>query len=62
MWLALGHLVTGILLCITIIGIPLGIASFKMAGAALVPFGKEIVSLADLSSGQQASVVVPQTR
>ena len=37
--------VTGIALCLTIIGIPLGIASFKMAGAALVPFGKEIVSL-----------------
>lgn len=47
-WLALAHLVAGILLCITIIGIPLGVASFKMAGAALVPFGKEIVRLADL--------------
>jgi uncharacterized membrane protein YccF (DUF307 family) len=41
--LALGHLFTGILLCCTIIGIPLGVASFKMAGAALVPFGKVIV-------------------
>ena len=41
-WLALAHLFAGILLCITIIGIPLGVASFKMAGAALVPFGKEI--------------------
>ena len=61
-WLALLHLFTGILLCITIIGIPLGVASFKMAGAALVPFGKEIVSLDDLSSAQEASVVVPQTR
>src|SRR4051812_11633022 len=39
-WLALGHLFTGILLCLTIVGIPLGIASFKMAGAALVPFGR----------------------
>jgi uncharacterized membrane protein YccF (DUF307 family) len=57
-WLALGHLLTGILLCITIIGIPLGVASFKMAGAALVPFGKEIVSLEELSSEQQATVVV----
>jgi uncharacterized membrane protein YccF (DUF307 family) len=44
-WLALVHLLTGIALCLTIIGIPLGIASFKMAGAALVPFGREIVSL-----------------
>jgi uncharacterized membrane protein YccF (DUF307 family) len=44
-WLAVGHLVSGVLLCLTIIGIPLGVASFKMAGAALVPFGREVVSL-----------------
>jgi uncharacterized membrane protein YccF (DUF307 family) len=43
LWLALGHLLTGILLCITIIGIPFGIASFKLAGLALVPFGKTVV-------------------
>src|SRR3954471_15458625 len=29
-WLALGHAVSGILLCITIVGLPLGAASFKM--------------------------------
>jgi uncharacterized membrane protein YccF (DUF307 family) len=44
-WLAIGHLLTGVALCLTIIGIPLGVASFKMAGAALVPFGREVVSL-----------------
>ena len=48
-WLALGHLFTGVVLCLTIIGIPLGVGSFKMAGAALVPFGKEIVDLSDAS-------------
>ncbi|MDQ3756311.1 MAG: hypothetical protein M3394_00440 [Actinomycetota bacterium] len=32
----------------TIVGIPLGIASFKMAGLALAPFGKEIVTVAEL--------------
>jgi uncharacterized membrane protein YccF (DUF307 family) len=42
-WLALGHIVTGLLLCVTIIGIPFGVASFKLAGLALVPFGKIIV-------------------
>jgi uncharacterized membrane protein YccF (DUF307 family) len=42
-WLALGHLFTGLLLCLTIIGIPFGIASFKLAGLALAPFGKMIV-------------------
>jgi uncharacterized membrane protein YccF (DUF307 family) len=43
LWLALGHLFVGVLLCVTIIGIPFGIASFKMAGLALFPLGKEIV-------------------
>jgi uncharacterized membrane protein YccF (DUF307 family) len=43
LWLAIGHVLTGILLCITIIGIPFGVASFKVAGLALVPFGKMVV-------------------
>ena len=43
LWLALGHIITGVLLCITIIGIPFGVASFKLAGLALVPFGKMVV-------------------
>jgi uncharacterized membrane protein YccF (DUF307 family) len=43
LWLALGHLFTGLLLCLTIIGIPFGIASFKLAGLALAPFGKMVV-------------------
>ena len=42
-WLALVHVVTGVLLCITIIGIPLGIANFKMVPISLLPLGKEIV-------------------
>ena len=57
-WLALGHLFTGVLLCLTIIGLPLGVASFKMAGAALVPFGKEIVPLRSLTSLPPGAVVV----
>ncbi|GAB2619205.1 YccF domain-containing protein [Streptomyces capparidis] len=42
-WLALGHIVTGILLCVTIIGIPLGIANFKLIPVSLVPLGREVV-------------------
>jgi uncharacterized membrane protein YccF (DUF307 family) len=42
-WLALAHLITGVLLCVTIIGIPLGIANFKLIPVALLPFGREIV-------------------
>jgi uncharacterized membrane protein YccF (DUF307 family) len=43
-WLAIGHVITGVLLCITIIGIPFGVASFKLAGLALTPFGKTVVT------------------
>ncbi|MCK1795403.1 YccF domain-containing protein [Streptomyces sp. XM4193] len=42
-WLALGHIFTGIALCVTIIGIPLGIANFKMIPVSLMPLGREIV-------------------
>ncbi|TFC56780.1 MULTISPECIES: YccF domain-containing protein [unclassified Cryobacterium] len=44
-WLALAHIVSGIALCITIIGIPLGIADFKMVPISLAPLGKEIVPI-----------------
>jgi uncharacterized membrane protein YccF (DUF307 family) len=47
LWMAIAHVVTGILLCITVIGIPLGIADFKLAAAALAPLGKDIVSTED---------------
>ncbi len=42
-WLALGHIASGIALCITIIGIPLGIADFKTVPISLMPLGKDIV-------------------
>ena len=42
-WISLSHLVFGILLCITIIGIPFAKQHFKLAALALAPFGKEIV-------------------
>lgn len=44
-WLAIGHITSGIALCITIIGIPLGIANFKMVPVSLAPLGKEIVDV-----------------
>jgi uncharacterized membrane protein YccF (DUF307 family) len=44
-WLILLHVVTGVLLCITIIGIPLGLANFKMIAVTLTPFGRDIVSI-----------------
>jgi len=42
-WLAIGHIVSGIALCLTIIGIPMGIADFKLVSVSLMPLGKEIV-------------------
>ncbi|MEU1663273.1 YccF domain-containing protein [Streptomyces sparsogenes] len=43
-WLALGHVITGVILCLTIIGIPLGLANFKLIPISLTPLGHEIVS------------------
>ena len=37
-----GYLLGGILLCLTIIGIPFGIQCFKLAGGVLAPFGREV--------------------
>ena len=42
--LAIGHFISGLLLCITIIGIPFGRQSFKLAQLALMPFGARVVS------------------
>ena len=42
-WLALGHLVSGISLCLTIIGIPLGLANFKIIPISIFPLGVRIV-------------------
>ncbi|HQY13590.1 MAG: YccF domain-containing protein [Acidimicrobiaceae bacterium] len=41
--LAISHVVAGLLLCVTIVGLPLGIASMKMSILALTPFGKQVV-------------------
>ncbi|MBV8956051.1 MAG: YccF domain-containing protein [Solirubrobacterales bacterium] len=45
--LALAHLITGIVLCVTIIGIPLGLANFKLIPVSLTPLGREIVPTTD---------------
>jgi uncharacterized membrane protein YccF (DUF307 family) len=46
-WLALGHLFTGLALCVTIVGIPFGIANFKLIPVSLLPLGRMIVSTDD---------------
>lgn len=44
-WMAIGYILAGLLNCVTIIGIPFGIQSFKMAKLAPWPFGSQIRSL-----------------
>jgi uncharacterized membrane protein YccF (DUF307 family) len=59
-WLALAHLITGVLMCLTIIGIPLGLANFKLIPVSLTPFGREIVDLDEARRlGVPPAVVLP---
>lgn len=45
-----GYIVGGLVLCLTIVGIPFGIQSLKLGVAVLVPFGKELVTTPDTNS------------
>ena len=44
LWIAATHAIFGVLLCITIIGIPFGLQHFKLTAIALSPFGRDIVN------------------
>ncbi len=46
----LAYMAIGVLLCLTIIGIPFGVQTFKIGIATLAPFGKRIVELPDANS------------
>jgi uncharacterized membrane protein YccF (DUF307 family) len=54
LWMALAHVILGLLLCLTIIGIPLGLGNFKLAAVAIAPLGKEIVPTSDPRAGPGA--------
>ena len=54
-WLALIHLFSGIALCVTIIGIPLGLGNFKLIPISLWPMGREIVDI-DRAHGEGALI------
>ena len=61
-WLALGHLVTGVVMCLTIIGIPLGLANFKLIPVSLTPLGRDIVDVDQAQRlGASDTVSVPRT-
>ena len=57
--LALAHLITGALLCLTIIGIPLGLANFKIIPISLVPLGVRIVRT-DRAFGPESVTAAPR--
>jgi uncharacterized membrane protein YccF (DUF307 family) len=58
--LTLVHIFTGVFMCITIIGIPLGLANFKLISVGLRPFGREIVSVDEAKRrAGSAPVTVP---
>ena len=43
-WLTIGHALAGLSYCLTIIGIPFGLAHFKLASVSFAPLGKRIVA------------------
>ena len=47
---ALGYIIGGLALCITIVGIPFGLQSMKIGVATLAPFGKEVVETSEANS------------
>ena len=58
-WLAIGHLFAAVLNAITIIGLPFAVAHLKLAGAALTPFGNQVVSLDEAEArGHEVRVLV----
>ena len=62
-WLAIGHVITGVLMCLTIIGIPLGLANFKLIPVSLMPFGRDIVDIDQACRlGYGAQVTMPTNR
>jgi uncharacterized membrane protein YccF (DUF307 family) len=59
-WLIIGHLATGLLLCLTLIGIPLGLANFKLIPVTLRPFGRDIVPIEEAQrQGLAPQVAMP---
>ncbi|GAA4403892.1 YccF domain-containing protein [Fodinibacter luteus] len=57
-WLALGYAAAGVLLCLLILTIPLGVAAFRMARYALWPFGRAVVPQPDAGAGSVVLNVV----
>lgn len=63
-WLAIGHVLSALTCAITVIGIPFAIQHLKLAGIALAPIGKTIVTkeVAEAARRQNAEVSISQLR
>ncbi len=58
LWLALGYALAGVLFCVLVVTIPLGVASFRMASYALWPFGRAVVRREGAGAGSTVLNVV----
>lgn len=54
-WLCISHIAVGIAQCISIIGIPVGIANFKIAAIAIWPVGRRVVSVEEARAAREAN-------
>jgi uncharacterized membrane protein YccF (DUF307 family) len=57
-WMALAYVIAGIICCVLIITIPFGVASFRIAGYVLWPFGRTTVVRADAGAGSAIGNVI----
>ena len=54
-WLCVMHIIAGVAQCFTIIGIPVGVANFKIAAIALWPVGRRVVSVETARAAREAN-------
>jgi len=54
-WLCIMHIIAGVTQCLTIIGIPVGVANFKIAAIALWPVGRRVVSVETARAAREAN-------
>lgn len=57
-WMAIGYVIAGIICCVLIITIPFGIASFRIAGYVLWPFGRTAVERRDAGTASCVGNVI----
>lgn len=59
--IGVGYAVSGVALCLTVIGIPFGLQAFKFVPLALAPFGKEIIKSSELRNRMRLAAAASAT-